>query len=79
MNAPVPVSSIASSVPASLAEAELDAALSFADQEKSASTRRSHRSDWRIFTAWCAAATSIRCQLRRRPSRGSCQRKPRRA
>jgi site-specific recombinase XerD len=44
----------AASVPASLAEAELDAALSFAEQEKSAATRCAYRSDWRIFTAWCA-------------------------
>jgi hypothetical protein len=44
----------AASVPASLAEAELDAALSFAEQENSAATRRAYRSDWRIFTAWCA-------------------------
>jgi hypothetical protein len=41
----------AASVPASLAEAELDAALSFAEQEKSAATRRACRSDLRIFTA----------------------------
>jgi hypothetical protein len=46
----------AASVPANLAEAELDAALSFAEQEKSASTRRAYRSDWRIFTAWCCTA-----------------------
>jgi site-specific recombinase XerD len=39
-------------VPASLAEVEIDAALSFAEQEKSAATRRAYRSDWRIFTAW---------------------------
>jgi hypothetical protein len=38
----------ATSVPASLAEAELDAALWFAEQEKSVATRRAHRSDWRI-------------------------------
>jgi hypothetical protein len=35
----------ATSVPASLAEAELDAALWFAEQEKSVATRRAHRSD----------------------------------
>jgi hypothetical protein len=44
----------AAAVPSSLAEAELDAALSFAEQEKSAATRRAYRSEWRIFTAWCA-------------------------
>jgi len=55
MNALVPVSEIASSVPASLAGADLDAALSYAEQEKSAATRRAYRSDWRIFTAWCSA------------------------
>jgi len=37
------------------ADAELAATLNFAGQEKSAGTRRSYRSDWRIFTAWCAA------------------------
>jgi hypothetical protein len=55
MNVLVPVSLIASSVPPSLAEAELDAALSFAEREKSAATLRAYRSDWRIFTAWCSA------------------------
>ena len=55
MNALVPVSPIASSVPTSLAAAEIDAALSFAGQEKSAGTRRAYRSDWRIFSTWCAA------------------------
>ena len=35
-------------VPASLAAAEIDAALSFAENEKSAGTRRAYRSDWRI-------------------------------
>jgi len=55
MNALVPVSQIASSVPSSLAEAELDAALPYAEQEKSAATRRAYRSDWRIFSAWCVA------------------------
>jgi integrase len=45
----------AASIPASLAEAELDAALAFAEQEKSAATRRAYRSDWQIFTTWCHA------------------------
>jgi len=55
MNALVPVSPIASSVPSSLADAELNAALSFAEQEKSAATRRAYRSDWRMFATWCSA------------------------
>lgn len=45
---------VASSLPAS-ANAELEAALSFASQEKSAATRRAYRSDWRVFTTWCSA------------------------
>jgi len=45
----------AASIPASLAAAETDAALSFAEQEKSAGTRRAYRADWRIFTEWCWA------------------------
>jgi len=44
----------AASLPANLAAAEIDAALSFAEQEKSAGTRRAYRADWRIFAAWCA-------------------------
>ena len=55
MNALVPSSPIPSSVPASLTDAEIDATLSFAEQEKSAGTRRAYRSDWRIFSAWRAA------------------------
>jgi len=43
------------SLPASVAAAEIDAALSFAEQEKAAGTRRAYRSDWRIFTVWCSA------------------------
>jgi hypothetical protein len=53
MNAPTVIP--AASVPLSLAEAELDAAQSFAEQEKSLATRRAYRSDWRVFTAWCTA------------------------
>jgi site-specific recombinase XerD len=37
-----------------LAAAELDAARSFAEMEKAAATRRAYRSDWRMFTGWCA-------------------------
>jgi site-specific recombinase XerD len=36
-------------------DAELAATLHFAGQEKSAGTRRSYRSDWQIFAAWCSA------------------------
>jgi len=53
-NLPLVVLPIAASLPAS-ADAELKAALSFAEQEKSASTRRVYRSDWQIFIAWCSA------------------------
>jgi site-specific recombinase XerD len=45
----------AASTPTVQADAELAAALSFAEQEKSEGTRRAYRSDWRIFTAWCIA------------------------
>jgi site-specific recombinase XerD len=38
-----------------LADAELDAARSFAEQEKAAATRRAYRSDFAIFAAWCHA------------------------
>ena len=38
-----------------LADAELDAARSFAEQEKAAATRRAYRSDFTIFAAWCLA------------------------
>jgi site-specific recombinase XerD len=33
---------------------DLEAARSFAEHEKAASSRRAYESDWRIFTAWCA-------------------------
>jgi hypothetical protein len=36
-------------LPACLADAEISAALSFAELEKSAGTRRGYRSDFRIF------------------------------
>ena len=42
-------------LPASLADAEMAAALSFAEHEKSAGTRRAYASDFGIFTAWCDA------------------------
>ena len=45
---------IVADVPASLADAETAAALSFAENEKSAATRQAYRSDFRIFAAWCA-------------------------
>lgn len=43
------------SVPMSLADAEMAAAVSFAEMEKSEGTRRAYRSDFRIFTVWCVA------------------------
>jgi site-specific recombinase XerD len=42
-------------LPACLADAEIAAALSFAEMEKSEGTRRAYRSDFRIFTVWCLA------------------------
>jgi site-specific recombinase XerD len=36
-----------------VADAEIAAALSFAELEKSEGTRRAYRSDFRIFAAWC--------------------------
>jgi site-specific recombinase XerD len=55
MNALAIVPPIAASLCITLAEAEaeMDAALSFAEAEKSEGTRRAYRSDFRIFTAWC--------------------------
>ena len=47
-------------VPACLADAEIAAALSYAEQEKSEGTRRAYRSDFRIFTVWCLASTGAR-------------------
>jgi len=44
----------AATVPTCLADAEIAAALSYAEQEKSEGTRRAYQSDFRIFTAWCA-------------------------
>lgn len=41
--------------PPLLARTEVAAALGFAEQEKSPGTRRVYRSDWRIFSLWCAA------------------------
>jgi len=46
---------ITTTVPAALAAAEIDAALSFTENEKSEGTRRAYQSDWRIFTTWCSA------------------------
>ena len=40
-------------VPMSVADAEIAAALSFAEAEKSEGIRRAYRSDFAIFTAWC--------------------------
>ena len=54
MNALVIIPPI-SAVPMCLADAEMAAALSFAEQEKSAGTRRAYGSDFGIFTAWCDA------------------------
>ena len=42
-------------VPICQADAEIAAALSYAEQEKSEGTRRAYRSDFRIFTIWCLA------------------------
>jgi site-specific recombinase XerD len=44
----------AASLPAS-ADAEVAATLSFAEQEKSANTRRAYRAEWQFFTLWCSA------------------------
>ena len=46
---------IASSVPMSLADAEIAAAIGYAEQEKSQGTRRAYGSDWRAFSAFCDA------------------------
>ena len=40
-------------VPACLADAEIAAALGYAEQEKSAGTRKAYQSDFRIFTVFC--------------------------
>jgi Phage integrase, N-terminal SAM-like domain len=42
-------------VPMCLADAEIAAALSFAELETSEGTRRAYRSDFRIFATWCSA------------------------
>ena len=46
---------LATALPMCVADAEIAAAVSFAELEKSAGTRRAYRSDFRIFSAWCAA------------------------
>jgi site-specific recombinase XerC len=53
MNALAPIAVTASM--ALTVQAEVDAARSFAMAEKSEATRRAYRSDFAIFTAWCAA------------------------
>lgn len=42
-------------LPAAMVQAERDSARSYVLAEKAVSTRRAYRSDWAIFTAWCAA------------------------
>jgi hypothetical protein len=54
MKARITVLSDPASLPAS-AHAEVAAALSFAEQDKSASTRRAYRADWQTFATWCGA------------------------
>jgi site-specific recombinase XerD len=46
---------IASAVPMCLADAEIAAAIGYAEQEKSPGTRRAYGSDWRAFSAFCDA------------------------
>ena len=46
---------IAASVPMCLADAEIAAAIGYAEQEKSPGTRRAYGSDWRAFSAFCDA------------------------
>jgi len=38
-----------------LGPAEIEAVRAFAEAEKASATRAAYQSDWRIFTAWCAA------------------------
>lgn len=45
----------ATPTPAALVLADLTDALEYAEAEKAETTRRAYRSDWRIFSAWCAA------------------------
>jgi site-specific recombinase XerD len=42
-------------VPMCLADREIAAALSYAEQEKSEGTRKAYRADFRAFTVWCLA------------------------
>jgi site-specific recombinase XerD len=41
--------------PGALTTAEIDAAMGYAEAEKAPATRAAYESDWRDFTAWCAA------------------------
>jgi site-specific recombinase XerD len=41
--------------PGALTTAEIDAAMAFAEAEKSAATRKAYASDWADFAAWCHA------------------------
>jgi site-specific recombinase XerD len=45
-------------VPAERIRAEADAARGYAANEKAEATRRAYRSDWSIFSAWCAARSA---------------------
>jgi hypothetical protein len=42
-------------LPACLTDAEIAAAMSYAEQEKSPGTRKAYRSDFKIFTVFCLA------------------------
>ena len=41
--------------PGAFTTAEIDATMAYAAAEKAAATRAAYESDWRDFTAWCAA------------------------
>jgi integrase len=42
-----------------LSTAEIDLAMHFAENEKSASTRKAYATDWKDFAAWCAARCAM--------------------
>jgi hypothetical protein len=42
-----------------LTTAEIDLAMHFAENEKSAATRKAYAADWRDFAAWCAARDAM--------------------
>ena len=46
---------LGTALPGALTVAEIDSAIGYAENEKSAATRQAYASDWRDFAAWCGS------------------------